>query len=262
MVRKLLSLYCSYFKVNIKRLIEYRADFVFNLISVLVWVSTGLINIVIIFTGLKSLNGWNLAQIGLLYGMWSLTFSIYNAFGNGIMDIENLVVTGNMDTLLTKPISPLFQIICTRISTMGLGFLVFGVCLIVVSAAKVNLKWNIFKILYLIATSISGGLMIFSTYLILGCLAFWFMRSSAAIRIGYDIHKFAQYPINIYGTGIRVLLVTLLPYAFTNYYPISYLLGKSSLFFGIISPVICLFVFGISIKVWKLGLKKYEGSGS
>lgn len=259
---KLFMLYCSYFSVNIKRLVEYKADFVFNLFSVFIWVGTGLFNISIVFTKLTTFNGWSLAEIGLLYGMWSLTFSIYNAFGHGILDIENNIVSGKMDTLLTKPISPLFQLISSRISTMGLGFLIFGIVIMAISAQKVGLSWNILTISYLIITAVTGGLLIFATYLILGCLAFWFIRSNSAIRIGYDIHKFAQYPIDIYGTGIKIILATILPYAFTNYFPISFLLGKVNVFYGIISPIICLFVFGISILVWTLGLKKYEGSGS
>ncbi len=56
---KLLLLYGSYFKVNIKKLVEYKGDFIFNLISVLVWVSIGLINIGIIFDKLQSLKGWS-----------------------------------------------------------------------------------------------------------------------------------------------------------------------------------------------------------
>lgn len=237
-------------------------DFVFNFVSVIVWVSVGIINIGIIFTKIKTFNGWSFPDIGLLYGMWSLTFSIYNAFGNGILDIETNIVSGKMDTILTKPISPLFQIISARISTMGLGFLVFGIVVMFISVQYIPLQWNIFKVAYLIFTSITGGMLIFATYLILGSLAFWFIRSNSAIRIGYDIHSFAQYPIEIYSQAIKLILITIIPYAFTNYYPVAFLLGKVGIFYGIISPIVCLFVFGLSIKVWALGLKKYEGSGS
>ncbi len=259
---KLLLLYGSYFKVNIKKLVEYKGDFIFNLISVLVWVSIGLINIGIIFDKLQSLKGWSLPEISLLYGMWSLTFAMYNAFGNGILDIENHIVTGSMDVLLTKPISPLIQIVCSRINTMGVGFLVFGVVVMIISAYNINYTWNVLKILYLIVTSITGGLLIFATYLILGSLAFWLLHSTSAIRIGYDIHKFVQYPLSIYGDGIKIILVTIFPYAFTNYYPIAFLLGKVPVFYGILSPTFCIIIFILSLKIWRLGLKRYEGTGS
>jgi len=259
---KLLRLYFDYFSVNLKRLAEYKTDFIFNLFSVFVWAGTGLFNIGIVFSKLKTFSGWSLAEVGLLYGMWSLTFSIYNAFGHGILDIENNIVSGKMDILLTKPISPLFQLISSRVNTMGLGFFIFGIVTMVISAYNVDISWNILNICYLIITSITGGMLIFATYLIIGCLSFWTIRSNSAIRIGYDIHKFAQYPLDIYGNGIKILLSTILPYAFTNFFPISFLLGKVSVFYGVISPLLCLIVFGISILVWAIALKKYEGTGS
>jgi ABC-2 type transport system permease protein len=259
---KIINIYLSFIIVNIKRLLEYKVDFVFNMIAIIVWLSTGLINISIIFTTLDTFNGWDLSQMGLLYGMWSLTFSIYNAFGNGILDIEKNIITGKMDTLLTKPVSPLLQIICSKISTMGLGLLFFGITIVIISASKVNIEWNVFKIIYIIITSFTGGILIFSTYLILGSLAFWFIRSKSAIRVGYDIHTFSQYPIDIYSKNIKFILIGVLPYAFTNYFPVAFILGKVGIFYGVLSPIISIIIFFISIKIWNLGLKNYEGTGS
>ena len=110
--------------------------------------------------------------------------------------------------------------------------------------------------------AITGGLLIFSTYLALGSLAFWFMRSSSAIRIGYDIHKFAQYPLGVYGRAVQIILLTILPYAFANYFPIAFLLGKVGGIYAVMSPLVCMIGFGVAIVIWKTGLKRYESSGS
>ena len=257
-----IKLLFSYLFLNIKKLTEYKLDFIFNLLSVFIWIGAGLVNILILFTNIKTFDGWNLAEVGLLYGMWSLTFAIYNVFGSGILDIENNIISGSMDIMLIKPIGPLFQIIVSKINTMGLGFLSFGIIMIIVSSMKINIEWNIFKICYLIFMILAGGGLIFATYLILASLSFWFIKSSSAIKIGYDIHKFSQYPLSIYGNGIKVILSFILPYAFTNYYPIAFLLGKVNVIYGIISPLVCILFVIISICIWKLGLKKYEGCGS
>ncbi len=259
---KLLKLYGYYFKINVKKLIEYPMDFTFNVISVFIWVGSGLLNIIIIFSDLETLKGWHLAEIGLLYGIWSLTFSLYNAFGSGILDLEETIITGKFDVLLTKPLSPLFQIISSRISSMGIGFFVFGIVMVIITTYNIAIEWHLWSILYLLLTIISGGLLIFSTYLIMGSLSFWFLRSNAVIRIGYDIHKFVQYPIDIYNKGIRVLLSTIVPYAFTNYFPVAFILGKVKLFWGIMSPIVSICIFLVSMFIWRLGIKKYEGSGS
>ncbi len=257
-----IKLLFSYLFLNIKRITEYKLDFIFNLLSVFIWVGTGLFNILILFTNIKTFDGWNLFEVCLLYGMWSLTFAIYNVFGSGILDIENNIISGTMDIMLIKPISPLFQIIVSKINTMGLGFLSFGIVIIVISSIRLDIEWNIFKICYLIFMVLVGGGLIFATYLILASLSFWFLKSNSAIKIGYDIHKFSQYPLSIYGKGIKIILSFILPYAFTNYYPIAFLLGKVNTIYGLISPLVCILGIIISIYIWKLGLKNYEGCGS
>ena len=256
-----ISLWIAYLKVNMKRLLEYRADFVFNLISVFIWTATGLFNVLIMFTKITSFYGWGKYEVCLLYGMWSLTFSIYNAFGSGILNIENDIINGKLDISLIKPIDPLFIIVTSRINTMGIGFLIFGLCCIIYSLIKLNL-FLIPLIIYFLISAITGGGLIFATYLILACFSFWIKRSSNAIRVGYDIHKFAQYPLDIYGKGIKILLSTLFPYVFTNYYPTAFMLGKTSVFVGMISPIVCLLAFFLSIVFWKISLARYESTGS
>lgn len=257
-----ISLLCYYLKINVKKLVIYKADFTFNVFATFLWIGSGLFNILILFSRINTLKGWNFAEMAMLYGMWSLTFAIYNIFGNGILEIENHIVKGSMDLILTKPISPLFQIVFSRISPSGVAFLLFGVIFTVLSSIKVNIKWTIGKILYLILSSIIGGALIFATYLILASLAFWYLKSTSAVKIGYDIHKFAQYPITIYSKYITLLLLTIFPYAFTNYFPIAFILGKVPWFYGCLSPGVGVIVILLSGLIWRKGLRNYESSGS
>lgn len=259
---RLIQIYLFYFKINIKKLLVYRSDFIFNLISVTIWIAAGFFNITILFSNTHSLGNWGYNEVGLLYGMWALTFAVYNFFGNGILDIEDYIISGKLDILFLRPINPLLQIVCSRLNTMGLGFLVIGIVLVAVFSSGCAISWSLPLIIYFVAATLSGGLLIFGTYLALGSLAFWFLRSNAAIKIGYDLHKFAQYPLSIYGKPIKILLICIFPYAFTNYYPVLFILGKTKMIYGLSSPLICMAGFLLSLSIWRAGIKKYEGSGS
>lgn len=251
-----------YLKINVKKLIIYKADFTFNVFATFLWIGSGLFNILILFDKITALHGWSFAEMAMLYGMWSLTFAIYNVFGNGILEIENHIIRGSMDLVLTKPISPLFQIVFSRISPSGVAFMLFGAVFTFLSGRNVDVSWNIGKVFYLLISTLVGGGLIFATYLILASLAFWYLKSNNAVKIGYDIHKFAQYPISIYNKGISILLMTIFPYAFTNYFPIAYVLGKVNIFFGILSLLVGGAVVLLSFLVWRKGLNNYESSGN
>lgn len=261
-LKRIITLLWWYLKINIKKLMIYKGDLAFNVFATFLWIGSGLFNILILFDKITALRGWSLMEMAMLYGMWSLTFAIYNVFGNGILEIENHIVKGSMDLVLTKPISPLFQIVFSRISPSGVAFLLFGIIFTYLSSLKVGVLWNVEKIFYMIITVVIGGGLIFATYLILASLAFWYFKSNSAVKIGYDIHKFAQYPISIYSKEISILLMTVFPYAFTNYFPIAFLLGKVDVCYGILSPVVGIVVMLLAFLIWRRGLYNYESSGS
>ena len=255
-------LIAEYTKVNIKKLLAYKADFAFNIVAVSIWISAGIINLSIFFSSANSLAGWSYEETCFLYGMWSMTFAIYNTFGAGILDLEDYIVSGKFDSLLLKPVRPLLQIVTLRINTMGIGFLLIGTICLLIAALSLNIQWTIYAIIYLITAILAGGLLVFSSFWILATLSFWFGRANNLIKIGYDIHKFTQYPISIYNHGVQAILYTVFPYAFSNYLPVACILGKASDLAGAISIIFCGLVFAFALWFWNLSLKKYEGSGS
>lgn len=256
------SLFVCYTKTNLRRLMAYKVDFMFNLLAVIVWIVAGLVNLAILFSSTKSLAGWAFPEVCFLYGMWSLTFAIYNTFGAGILDLEEYIVSGKMDCILLKPVHPLFQITTLRINTMGIGFLLIGIVCILVSGVAVDISWSVGLFLYLLLAVLSGSVLVFSSFLFLSTLSFWLLKANSLVKVGYDIHKFSQYPISIYNNGIQFLLITLFPYAFSNYFPVAYILGKTSAVYGVLSILVCILMFFIALWFWNISLKKYEGCGS
>ena len=259
---RLIKLYFFYFRLNLKRLTEFRADFLISLFAMIMWALGGLIEIYILLLNITEINGWDYGEMTLLYGMWSLTFAIYQAFGHGITEIEADIINGKLDIILCKPIQPLFQIMTSRISTMGIGMFLLGLFTVAISMSMVSISWTLGRVLYLMFSALTGGIMIFSMYLILMCVAFWSGKSRMLVRLGYDVHMFARYPVTIYGLGIKIVLMSIFPYAFTNYYPVAVILGKEPPIYAWISPIISLLIMGIALTVWKRGLRRYEGSGS
>lgn len=248
--------------LSLKKIQIYKADFALNFFAIFIWIGAGIFNIAIFFCNTESFGNWNLLETMLLYGMWTITFAMYNILGSGLLEVENYIVTGNLDTILIKPINPLLQILLSRINIMGVSFWIIGLLTIIYSLVKLQLEMSLGEIIFLVLSIVSGGLIIFSIYLIIASCSFWILKTSSAIKIGYDIHKFVQYPIDVYGKGIKFILCTILPFAFSNYFPIAALLHKVSYFWGGLSIGVSILVFVVAYWLWTLGLKKYEGSGA
>lgn len=79
----------------------------------------------------------------------------------------------------------------------------------------------------------------------------------------YQLSDFAKYPMAIYPKVIRVVLIGVIPFAFTGYFPGAYFLGKGNFFTGIIlTCVISIIAMIVSYRIWLIGISKYESSGS
>ena len=79
---------------------------------------------------------------------------------------------------------------------------------------------------------------------------------------------FTRYPISIYSRGVRVFLTLVIPFAFMNYFPATFLLHKTdgalqlSPQIGLITPLVGLVWFGMSYAFWRVGIDRYQGTGS
>ncbi len=76
-----------------------------------------------------------------------------------------------------------------------------------------------------------------------------------------------QYPLEMFRRGFRVLVTDLIPFAFLNYYPARWLLGKTIpgdpwYFLSFLSPLVTLALLGIAGVVWQKGIRRYSSTGS
>jgi ABC-type uncharacterized transport system permease subunit len=76
-----------------------------------------------------------------------------------------------------------------------------------------------------------------------------------------------SYPMNIYQDWLRTLFTFVTPMAFVNYYPALWLLGKPdplglSAWVALLSPFVCLLVLAVGVRMWWIGVRHYQSTGS
>ena len=72
----------------------------------------------------------------------------------------------------------------------------------------------------------------------------------------------AQYPIGIFKKGFVIFFTVVIPYAFVNYYPLLYFVGKSNNILYCFSPLIVFIYLIPCLYLFKLGIKRYASTGS
>lgn len=259
-----LKMYKIMLKTTIRSMAQYPADFLISLLGVILLNCANIVQLGVIAWRFQSVDGWNVAELMMLYGMCMVSWSIYSIFFKNLNNVENEIVSGNLDRYLMKPMSPYLQLIGGEIRYSGLCDTLLGGLLMMTGCSMLRLnitfKWFIMLVLFIIC----GGVIVVCIQTTISCAAFVFTKASALRSIMTHIYMLVQkYPISIFGKPFRILVTAVLPVAFLNYYPVSYLLNKTSdpnwLMCG--SPIVVLVMVGITSFVWRRCLRLYNGTG-
>jgi len=121
--------------------------------------------------------------------------------------------------------------------------------------------WAIPQTLFVIVT---GAVLLFAIGLGTVTSGFWITRTSHLQNVTEDAAKMAvQYPMDIYPGWLRTVLLTLIPVGAANYLPSLYIL-KAQYGWWLL-PATALFAalfLTIVMRFWKLGLSRYQSTGS
>ena len=263
-VKKHWSVYKKFFKMYMKSRLIYKADFVLGFTSQLISLIFSVAFLSLLFTQVESIQGWNFDEILLLAGFSGLILNLHHIFFFAPYRLgEDYIISGRMDRYFARPLNMLFQVFARYIADDNISKFLANIAIIFYAWNQLGLTVAPVKILYGLMAIISGVMVIGSIFVTFGTTAFWTGRSQAIFWLFFRISDFRRYPYSIFSQPIKIILITIVPIAFTSFFPTTFLLGMEqwrpwqilTLFVG---PVL---YFG-AYQFWKFGLSRYSSTGS
>ncbi|USK70886.1 ABC transporter permease [Peribacillus asahii] len=258
-----IAIFFQYVSQYMKTRLEYRSDFIVEILSDLFNQTVNLVFILVVFGHTQFLNGWNRDEIIFIYGFFLIPYALFSAFFN-IWDFnDRYIVKGEMDRILTRPIHSLFQVVIERMELESLFGLVTGFIIIFYAGANLGLELTWYDPILFVLFAIGGALAYASVFIVIASVGFWSDSKTSIMPMMYNIGNYGRYPVDIYNKVIRFMLTWVLPFAFVGVYPASYFLGKEEWYiFSFLTPVVGLVFFTVSVMIWNQGIKKYRGAGN
>ena len=131
----------------------------------------------------------------------------------------------------------------------------------IIMLIKLSIPITFILIVKILFFSIIGAAIIGAINTICSISSFWTYRSNEVIWSFDRIYTFAQYPIDIYSSFIKILITYILPFAFVAYYPSLAYLGMDK-YMIYLSPVVAMVLWIVAVKIWNLALNKYRSTGN
>ena len=249
-------------------MLEYRANFLMWGAFTIIYHATAIVALWVTLRNFPSINGWNFRETAFMYGLWMLGHGLHNTLFYTVGSVPEFVREGRFDRFLIRPLDPLFQAMTVpqQIWPDELMLAVIYFCVVTpFSGVHVDLLF----VLYVPLVAAGGALIDFGINLAIATASFWFIRIDTLRWVVMSLEQeFSRYPISIYQRGVRVILAFVLPFAFMNYFPATFLLHKSETGLhlnpavGLFTPLVGAIVVCLSYAFWRVGLNRYQGTGS
>lgn len=223
---KHLKLYRVCLRTAFSQAVAYRADFLMgSLITLLSNILFPLVTILIYANG-ATFPGWNMWEVLLIQSIYSMSTGFASMMLSSVVWVTmDHIRDGSFETVLLKPISPLFYIIATNCDVRSISLVLGGMVMAIIAACQTGIA-GIGAICSFVLLFLAGFMVLCGMNLIMAAISFKWVGNSRIPEIFDSISNFGKYPLMIFPKALQVLAVLIIPVAVIGYFPSSALLGR------------------------------------
>lgn len=214
-----------------------------------------------LFRGANGLAGYSREQIIFFYLSFNMVDTLGQLFFREVYRFRSLVVSGNLDFVLLKPLNPLIRVLLGGGDVMDLLMLIlitgttvwFG--LTQISSDPVN--WFFYICLIFNGLALAAAFHIF--VLSVGVMT---TAIDHLIMVYRDLSSMLRIPVDLYIEPIRALLTFAIPLGIMFTFPAKVLMGLLSPTFMMIAVIFSIVSLFLAFRFWSFALKRYQSASS
>ena len=260
-----LKLYATYAKLSLMSKLVYKVNAIIGILAFLFMEATSLFTLYILVSSVPSIDGYNIYQIGMLFGLTNMAIGIDHLLTDRLWMVAYFEVKqGKLDHMFLRPVPVLFQVIASEVQLEALGELIIAVAMITLCGSQIEITGGLPAVLLVILGIICAAMIITSFKIMVASLAFKFKRSGPLLQFIYNFSGFTKYPMRIYPKIIQEILTFVIPLGLCLFFPFENLFAPvHNPIVVAISMVIATVLFGfVCIFVWCKMVKMYESTGT
>ncbi len=261
-MKRHLKLIALFVRATVQTQLEYRSGVLGRLMANLLSVGTGILLLWAMFQQVSSVGGWNFDQVLVLVGVvYTVEFVVEVWFYPSLNPVSGYVRKGEFDLLLLKPVSSQFLVTFRYLQVLELSGLVIGLAVIGIGMHRLDTV-TATNLLLLAVFLIVALAIIYSLYLALSTLAFWFTRIEEVASIIWLHSTAGSFPVAAYPGWARILFTFVLPVAFVTNVPAEAATGRLTWDWALGSVAFAAVALLASAWLWGRAIRSYSSASS
>ncbi len=241
----------------------YRVNFFIQLFQSLLGLGTALGGLAVVFTYTDTLGGWRADEVVALVGVYILVGGVIGVVIQPSMEpLIEAVRDGTLDFTLTKPEDAQLLVSIEDVDIWEVLNILLGIGVLVVALGRLGAQVGVAEAGAFGLMVLAGGAIIYSFWLILATLSFWFVRVENILVIFQSMYEAGRWPVSLYPAWLRFGLTFLVPVAFAMTVPAEALTGRLTWQTGLLAVGLAAALLVVSRLFWKIGLRNYSGASA
>lgn len=138
-----LKLYFRFISIYLKSKLEYRFSFFMDLFTNVFTYSLIFISIWIIFEKFENIQGWSFYEVIFLYNINLFSYALSGMFiKHPMLDLERMVQEGSFDSIVVRPINPLFHMVARQFEYTFIGHILLSIIIFFITIPKLQITWD------------------------------------------------------------------------------------------------------------------------
>lgn len=258
-----LKLLAVFYRTSVQTDMEYRIDFFMRVVASLLGLCTTVGGLALAYQYTPHIKGWSFAQSLMLVAVYYLMDGLIEIFiAPNMREVLTQVREGTLDFVLMKPVSAQFMATFRTLNIWRASSLVVGIGISAYALQRLSLEIGGAEAAMFAVSLLCGLAVIYSFWLVLVTLSFWFVRVDNIEQIVWQAFEAGRYPVEIYPAWLRMTLTYAIPVVFLITVPAQALTGRLDPgFIGVAIGVAVASVVASSL-FWRYGLRSYTGASA
>jgi ABC-2 type transport system permease protein len=253
----------AFFRIGVIGETAYRVNFFLQVFQSLLELATALAGLAVIFSHTATLGDWRPDEVLALVGVYFLVGGMIGMVIQPAMEefIES-VREGTLDFLLLQPEDSQFLVSIQQMDIWSSLDILLGAGVLIAALLRLGEHVGALQAAAFGAMLTAGGVILYSFWLILATLSFWFVRVENILVIFQSMYEAGRWPISLYPGWLRFAITFIVPVAFAVTVPTEALTGRLDALTIGMTLTLAAVLFAFSRIVWKLGLRQYSGASA
>lgn len=221
-----------------------------------------LVVLLLIRQNVQQFSHYTTDQIVVFFLTYMFVDIIAQVFYRGVYMFSHQVRTGEFDFLLMKPVSPLFRALTGKPDINDTIFIIPSSLISFYLFSQLNLTVTISSVLWYIALLMNAFLIVTALHIFVLIAGILTTEVDGVVWLYRDLMRLGQFPVSVYMEPLRFLLFFFVPIGMMVTIPSEVLLGLPPTHSILITMLVGLAFFLLSLITWQWALKQYSSASS